>query len=183
VVGAPGEGYEVGVDNRAVVYVLDQQDGSWKVSAAITAQDMSPGDDFAHAVAVDHDTVAVGARAKNWNAGAVYIYRKVSDSWLLAREFQESTAPGRKSFFGFSVSMQNGRLLVGEPGLARAHLFQQEGTDWAPRATFATESADSQFGFTVATSEKKIIVGAYSVANGRAYIFRDDELFGSGFER
>jgi hypothetical protein len=114
VVSAPGDG-PYGVDKRAVAYVFDRRNGRWEMSAEIAASNTKVGDDFAHSVAVDGDTIVVGARGKNQNACAVYIYQSDAGSWRLTDEFQESFLPGRSPNFGFALSLQGGRLLAGEP--------------------------------------------------------------------
>ena len=90
-------------------------------TAVLTASDNANQDNFGVAVAVDGDTVVVGALLDDDNGndfGSVYLFTKPSGGWVDASETMKLTAPDGAAgdSFGESVAAGGGRVIVGAPG-------------------------------------------------------------------
>jgi len=176
VVGAPNQYNLAG----GTAYVYSQLNGVWRQTAQLTASAPEIGDEFARSVAIDGETIAIGANRKNLGAGAVYIYRSVGLGWELQTELQQTPLPGHERAFGFAMALRAGRLVIGEPGMSAAHLFQERDGTWTSRATFASDDLDAKFGWIVGISGREIVTGAPS-SSGTIYVFRDDQIFADDF--
>ena len=149
-------------------------------------------------VAVDGDTMVVGARREDLmgglvDAGAVYVFGrddngtpldKADDSW---QQRQKLTAPDATAsdYFGWSVSVSGDTVVVGSrhddddgPDSGSAYVFSREGGAWNQQAklTASDAAADDWFGSSVSVSGDTVVVGSYlddddGNASGSAYVF------------
>lgn len=184
VIGAPGL---TPIDNsdssHQAAFVFKRISGTWREIAKLQAPDQTAYDDFAESVAVSGETIVIGAPQKN-GLGAIYIFRESGASVNLEAEFIEKTAIYESSF-GESLALSGDRLLVGERGQQRVRLLERKADTWMPRTTFFLDSGTEKvnyFGFGLALSNHIAVIGSPGEDAGRVYVFRDDELFGNGFE-
>jgi hypothetical protein len=90
----------------------------------VAASDPQTNDVFGEAVAVDGDTLVVGAPFEDggpgdplWNAGAVYVYERHaggSDNWGQVARLAAGD-PGSGDYFGISVAISGDTIAVGAP--------------------------------------------------------------------
>jgi len=85
--------------------------------ATLLAPDGAYSDKFGAAVAIDGDTIAVGAPQHSGSdiaiwAGVVYIFVRASGTWRLQAELT-SDVPSYNSFFGRSVALEGDTLVAG----------------------------------------------------------------------
>jgi hypothetical protein len=137
VVGAPGEDSgATGVngdenDNSAsasgAAYVFDRNFGNWTQQAYLKSSNTNTGDGFGVSVAIDGNTVLVGAQQEQSNAtgingdqrdnsasnaGAAYIFTRNGETWnQLAYLKASNTDPG--DHFGISVGVSGETVVVG----------------------------------------------------------------------
>ncbi len=107
------------------------------------------------------------------------------------RAVLEAPAPTPGDRFGAAVAALSGRLLVGAPGVAAAHLFTRSGR-FVRSFAHPTGQAASSFGAAVALRGGRVLVGApFSDAGdveGAAFLFRarsgalEDEVLGQDFD-
>ena len=169
------------------VYVLRASDG--EELAKLTAADAAPGDVFGENVAIDGDTVVVGARGDNNVTGAVYVFR-ATDGWDTHTEIKLTASDGAsEDLFGQSVAIDAGAgaVVVGASqsrkagGTGAAYLFRTTdgGATYGQLAklTAADAAAGDGFGWSVAIDSGTIVVGAYGDddAAGAAYVFRTSD--------
>jgi hypothetical protein len=147
-------------------------------------------DQFGSAVAVDGDTMIVGAAnddvGANSDQGSAHVYRWTGSGWTF--EATLIAASGAASdFFGTSVAISGDTAIVGayfddvgaNGDQGAAYVFVRSGTTWTQQAQLtATGGAVADlFGISVAISGNTAIVGAYfddvgAIGNqGSAYIF------------
>jgi hypothetical protein len=136
VVGAPGEDgaargvngpSDEGASASGAAYVFRRSDGDWKQEAYLKASNTGAGDNLGWSVAVDGDTVAVGARAEDSgsrgiggvqdddsvsDAGAVYVFRAAGNTWE-QEEYLKASNPGLEDNFGRSLALSGDTLAVG----------------------------------------------------------------------
>ena len=165
VVGAPGEG---GHANKA--YVFERQgDGSWQEQQILAPASPQPAGGFGWSVAIDGETIAVGAPYEDSASGAAYLYQQASDgSWIPAGRVVASDRSNDASF-GIRVSLDGGLLLIGaELGpettfTGRAYLFSRNSSgSWLEGLAFsATDlAAGDLYGRGADISGESVVVGA-----------------------
>lgn len=157
--------------NKGAVYVFERKDSLWTESAILTASDGAEGDQFGYAIAIDNDTIVVGADqhdAGGLNAGAVYVFTKTNDVWreelkLLAAD----TALADR--FGAAVALKNNLLLVGsieddDLGInsGSVYLFSNQEGQWQETGKLIADDGDKNdnFGSSVAIHNNTVLVGA-----------------------
>lgn len=150
----------------------------------VTAAEGMIGEYFGDAIALDGDTLVVGAR-NHWSAGyasgAAYVFVRDGENWV---EQQRLTAPdaGLLTMFGVSVAVEGDTVVVGAAGAdwfsGAAYVFVREGANWTlqQKLSGSVEGGQSAFGSGVAISEGTIVVGAHSDSSaayyaGAAYVF------------
>ena len=183
----------------AYVYAKDSND-VWVQQTTLTASDAAAGDEFGISVAVDGDTVVVGARGNVSKTGAIYVFTKPSNGgwggWdALGDDAKELLTTKRTAgdgaaddLFGASVALYGAStIVVGAPGAGSAYVFTKNSGVWTQAANLtATDAATGdEFGISVAVDDDTIAVGAYgkngnSLADsGLVYVFVKPEADGA----
>lgn len=169
------------------VYVFVKPPGGWAdmvQTAKLTPSNGIANDQFGYAVAIQGDTVAVGAIY----ASKVYLFEKPQDGWVDMTETAQLTSgegPADERL-GASLAFDGDTLIAGAPGTTSypgsAYVFVKPPEGWSDM----TESAqilpsDGQnedlFGTSLALEGDTLVVGApydslgYSGRKGVAYIF------------
>ncbi len=123
-VGAPGA--EAGFRHtqpRGAVYVFVEPTGGWKdmtENATLFASTGTPADNFATSVSISGNTVVAGASlAQPTSGGTAYVFTRPRRGW--PKKMTETAAltasDGQPNyFFGTSVSINAGTILIGAPG-------------------------------------------------------------------
>ncbi|MCB1204293.1 MAG: integrin [Verrucomicrobiae bacterium] len=141
VIGAPGEASSgIGPndgqadDSRSgsgAVYVYARSGGAWSLQAYLKASNPGAGDGFGTSVAIDGDTLIVGAPGEDSNAtgvngaqgnnsannaGAAYVFFRLGSIWGQQAYLKASnTSPTSIQRFGASVSVSGDLAVVGSP--------------------------------------------------------------------
>ena len=147
-------------------------------TTVLTAPDGALGDAFGRSVAMSDDTLVVGANGddeRGLDAGAAYVYRRVSSGpW----ELRQKLVPPELldgDFFGWSVDVDGDVIVVGAPGDRRdvngvplppntnrgaAYVFVLSGDRWMQQARLqpAAIAAGDRLGWRVAVSGPHLIV-------------------------
>ena len=85
VVGAPETlllGFPIGEGSPGSAYVYIRENGTWSLEAKLVADDGVRGDGFGGAVAVDGDTIAVGAPFAIEKGQPVYLFMRDGKAWI-----------------------------------------------------------------------------------------------------
>ena len=122
--------------SRGAVYVFTRSGSGWSLQDEISSTDhsdntgfdsstLSSSDYFGHSVALDSNTLAVGAYGDNasgcTDCGAVYIFTRSGGAWSLQKKIaDDSTVTGftgstlsSYDYFGYSVALSGSTLAVG----------------------------------------------------------------------
>lgn len=167
------------------VYIFIRSGSSWTQQAKLTASDAAEGSKFGFAVALDGDTVVIGAPGDSGDSGAVYVFTRSGATWSQQSKITASS-PIINLWFGQSVAVNGDTAVIGEPlryngaivsGVA--YIFTRSGAVWSERATLtsADGAAGDRFGNTAAMSGNTVIVGAQwdnvgaNNNQGSAYVF------------
>ncbi len=111
-------------------YVFELQGSTWVQVAKLYAQDWELFGNFGSAVAVDGDTIVVGASEHDnglpngANRGAAYIFERIGGSWIQTQKILPSD-PGNGNHFGTSVAIDGDTILVG--ACSHSHVFSNDG--------------------------------------------------------
>jgi len=160
--------------------------------AELTSSDGQAGDEIGISVAVCGSTVVVGASEFNSSTiGAAYVFVKGANGWADMTQKAKLTASDAASgaLFGSSVACSGSTIVVGAPHATvgsnaykgEAYVFVEPKGGWVnmtetARLTSADGKGDDFFGYSVAESGTRIVIGAPQasgkvVAQGKAYIF------------
>ena len=162
-----------------------QPDGSWLETATLLPPTPTLLGFFGDTVAVEGDTIFVAETEDDTfgaDQGAVHVYRRQPDGTWPQVQVLGPPTPSSLASFGSSLSVDSGRLAVGnndgaftEPYAAVIFAEQQDGT-WALEAEIlAPPSLENQFGSSVALAGDWLVVGATDWTSGqsaRAFVFR-----------
>ena len=185
---------ENGKDSGAA-YVFERDDfGTWTESTMLLAQDRQAGDRFGYSVALDGNTVLIGAYFDDDNgyvSGSAYIFERdgqgpwIETAKLLARDGEEN------DWFGASVALDGDTALIGADYKGRnasrtgsAYIFERDGTgSWLETARVFPKNGNlfDGFGSSVALDGDIAIVGApwdddNGFKSGSVYIFEHDAI-------
>lgn len=182
-VALSGDRIAVGAPDRTgggslsgAVYVFKRSGASWALEAEIADPDAAPLDSFGFALALDGDTLAVGApfadQPGRGSVGVVHVFVREGTSWVRRARIVD---PGGQNGdeLGVSVALSGATLVSGArradvSGLvdagaafvfARADASGATWTQWA-KLTATNPGADDLFGSAVAIAGTRIVVGA-----------------------
>jgi hypothetical protein len=153
--------------NQGSAYIFTRSGTSWTEKAKLVPSDGAAGMEFGEAVAISGGTVVVGAAGASLpgftSAGAAYVYTNSGSAWPETQKLI-STLPGAFNWFGSSVSVSSGLIVVGAEGgpAGGAHLFRRLRGRWMADGQLAAFdlSLGANFGSGVAVSAGKAVVGA-----------------------
>jgi hypothetical protein len=177
VIGAPQEG---ATHFQGAAYVFVKPKTGWKdatETAKLTASDGAAGDVFGSGVAIEKNTIVVGAPGAtvNGNAaeGAAYVFTRPKSGWQSTSTFAAKIYPSdgqRSASFGKSVAMAPKTIVVGAPATVgarpgEAYVYVEPKRGWKSGSqtailTALDGAAGDYFGRSVATDGNTIVVGA-----------------------
>ncbi|MEM6327524.1 MAG: T9SS type A sorting domain-containing protein [Bacteroidota bacterium] len=165
--------------NSGAAYVYDLVGGVWTETARLTASDLDEGDAFGTSVSLSGDRALIGASGNadaGTGSGAAYVFDLAGGIWTEA-----ALLTGDGSPFGFSVSLDGDRALVGSynddvPGehAGSAFVFEVDAGTWSQTAKLTVDYPNADdVGFSVALSGDRALLGAprSNSSEGRAYLF------------
>ncbi len=188
---------------RAYVFEMPSQGwtGTITETAILRASNRGSNDVFGFSVAVDGETVVVGAWGEDGagpQAGALYVFEKPVGGWsgILEEDAKliSSVSPGNNGYLGQSVAIEGDVIasavhlgsVDGADDVGRGYVFVKPQTGWSGTLTETAELLASdgvgydKLGISVALDNGIIVMGAYqdepSGANtndGSLYIFEE----------
>ncbi|ULA62830.1 MAG: hypothetical protein LZF86_70031 [Nitrospira sp.] len=127
--GANGNETDNNAMESGAVYVFTRHGGVWSQQAYLKASNTGAGDGFGYAVALDGDTLVVGAPEEDSSAtrvggdensnnamesGAVYVFIRHGGVWS-QQAYLKASNTGAQDNFGRSVTLSGDTLVVGAP--------------------------------------------------------------------
>jgi uncharacterized repeat protein (TIGR01451 family) len=179
-VGSKGD--NTGGPGAGSVFLFMRSGTSWSGSTKLVAGDAVAGDHFGWSVAIDGDTVVVGAPDTVNSRGSAYIF--VDTGWRWEEEAKLTAGDGvARDYFGWSVAVDGDTAVVGAPGAGNkgsAYVFQRSGTSWAEQAKLVAGDGaiGDQLGYSVGIDADTIVAGAPwsdfggELDVGSAYVFQ-----------
>ena len=143
----------------------------------LVASDSSLNGFFGWSTDIDGDTAVVGTL----NQEAVYVYNRVGSTWT---QVQKITSVNAVNFddFGFSLSLDGQRLLIGSPekrssnnffDVGTAYIFELVGGQWVETHQFlapvsrggGSNQFGEDFGYSVSLEGNRAVIGAPNTNN------------------
>jgi len=215
--GPPNEGFNsISIDGNTIVagsplaqvgnekelgsaYVYVQPSGGWEnmtQTALLVANDASIGCYFGNSVGISGNTIVIGAPRSDANGlserGRAYVFVKPAEGWSGTKGQTAELDPSdgtKKAYFGLSVSISGGNVVVGGPqqtiGLngtqGAVYVYTRPLDGWPRTMTETAEltaidgKAGSELGYSVAISGATLLAGAADAHNheGVAYVFSE----------
>jgi hypothetical protein len=175
-----------GLQHSGAAYIFKQYpvgiNGGWNLVKRITAPVIRANETFGSAIAIDGDHVVIAA------SGAAYIFSKNNggaDQWGLEKKL--TTGTSNPSWFGASVAIKGGSVVVGAPGeqldyqgenpvsnTGAAWVFNENrggAGNWGQTAKIHAPDRDEDeyLGGSVALNETQILVGSPQEHDGGPY--------------
>ena len=176
----------LGLDSGAA-YIYRYDGTTWAQEAKLIPSDGAADSHFGYSISLDGDVAVIGT---TWDgelglkAGAAYVFRFDGSTWGQETKLlgDDEAANDR---FGFSVSVDSDRILVGsyahmDNGLdaGSAYVYMYDGAGWVqqPELLASDGGIGDHFGRSVSLSGDTMLVGAYFDADvgleaGSAYFF------------
>jgi hypothetical protein len=169
------EGQTLAATGGGRAYVFEQSGGTWTQEAEIVP---GTGDIPIVSIALQGDTLVLGAPGANGGTGAVFVFERRGGAWVQDAELVAGDAEDGDALGAF-VSVEASTILasaVRKNGNAGAvYVFDRRGGVWTQQAELTASDAAprSFFGSAVALAGNRAIVGAWHIGSpsGRAYVF------------
>ena len=115
--------------DSGAVYVFERREGIWTQQAYLKASNSGAGDRFGYSVAIEGDTLVVGARAEDSgtngvnteadesasDSGAAYVFVRSEDSWV-EQAYLKGSSLQSDDDFGRTVAISSDTVVVGAQG-------------------------------------------------------------------
>lgn len=178
-----------GLPDAGEVYVYRRVSGQWTLEQNLIADDAAISDQFGTSVSIFGDKIAVGSPNNSeaaFNGGAVYIYKFDNGTWVEEEKILAGDANDSDNF-GFSVSLDNDRVLIGcpnnnggSPNIGGAYVYDFDGNNWIFTqklvSTFSEFGGES-LGYDVALEGDVAVLGSpldddAGTDSGTGFIYR-----------
>jgi len=142
----------------------------------LTASDAAVDDQFGRSVAIDRDTIVVGAFLDDndnsgSDSGSAYVYMRTGTTWTEQAKLTASDGAANDRF-GFIVDIAGDTIVVGafadDDNRGSVYVYKRTGIAWTEQAKLMAVDgvAGDRFGISVAIDEDTIVVGSDSTGNG-----------------
>jgi hypothetical protein len=178
IVGAHGDAVG-GMTQRGAAYVFTRNGATWTEQQKLIAADGAASDLFGLNVAISSNSIIVGAESANVGTGidqgAAYVFTRSGTVWTQQAKLIASDGDSNRRF-GTSVAIENDTAIVGSvQGVAAndrqgaAYVFNRSGTTWTEQQKLSALDGKTFdfFGYSLALSGDKLLVGAYAADNRR----------------
>ena len=164
---------------QGAAYIFTRSGSTWTLQQKLTAPDGVAFAGFGRSVAINGETVIVGAWKDNDginSPGAAYVFVRSGIFWPL----QQKLVADITRQFGVAVAIDGETAIIGSNfdgplfNQGSAFVFVRNGTTWTQqqKLTAPDAAAGDRFGLGVAMSGETVIVGAvFNGGGGSAYIY------------
>ncbi len=168
--GVGGNQSDNSMDVAGAAYVFTRSGSTWTQTAYLKSSSTEANGIFGWSVAVDGDTVVVGAHGEDLGSGAVHVFTRSGGIWS-PQATLKGIFSGVCDSFGWSVAVSGETAAVGaigetNSGAGRAgavYIFTRSGSAWSQQAYLQHSSPSSEdwFGNSLDISGDTIVVGMY----------------------
>ena len=167
---------ENALPEAGAAYIFFFNESSWVQQQKIVASDRATSDYFGNSVAISGDHIIVAAYLEDEdangentlnNSGSAYIFELGVTSWNQKQKIVALDRSENSGSFGQSVSISGNTAIIGVPGECygngAAYIFSRNAISWVQEEKLLApvRAGLDYFGYSVAVSDNKCIVGAY----------------------
>src|SRR5262249_4090741 len=174
VAGAPFANTVAGGESAGSAYVFNRSGTTFNpIPQKLIANDGKPNADFGFSVAIDVDTLVVGAVSDsdpNKNQGAAYVFTRSGSTFPPTPQKLKAFDGAENDGFCASVAIDGDTLVAGAPrddnganeNQGSAYVFTRSGTDLTPQQKLIASDgkASAAFGVSVAIDGDTLVAGA-----------------------
>ena len=177
-----GNGSPLGTLNSAA-FVFTRTANTWTQTQQLVANDQQPLDFFGSSIAIEGDTIVVGARESRTATlppeGAAFVFTRTSNTWTQTQRIIDDV-PVANDRFGSEVAIDGDAVLIGGGVSSPAvNVFAKTGDTWIKEHVLVQTTPEEFdfFGFGLAIDGETVISSAAltdvgNVTNaGSAYVF------------
>ncbi len=175
--------------NQGAVYIFIRGNGVWIQQGKLLADDGAASDSFGYTVAIDGDTVLVGAgnddTTAGVDAGSAYVFVRNNGVWAQQAHLFASDGAANETFGTCSISGDTAIVgvwqadTVGGIDAGKAYVFVRNGITWSQQAILLASDglAGDVFGYQVRISGDTALISAHGndtvagASAGSAYVF------------
>jgi hypothetical protein len=171
--------------NAGSAYVYVRNGTTWTQQKKLTASDPATTDQFGSTVAIDGNTVIIGAAYDDdlgAFSGSAYIFVRNGTTWTQQKKLNSNATQGIGNYdlFGSSVDIHGETVVIGAIGAGNGevHVYTRTGTNWflQQKLTASDGAAYDSFGYSVAIYDDVVVMGAVGdddkgERSGSAYAF------------
>jgi hypothetical protein len=166
------------IEGEGAAYVFVRTGSGWDLQAKLVPVGATHGFGFGGAMALDGDTLVVGAGEEDLQGGAFYVFERTGTTWDAGTRHTIAGASG----VGASVDLEGDRMVVGADGSyssdGAVFVLGRTPTGWVveQELTAASPWPIERLGWSVALHGDTILAGApyagdHGPSSGRAYLF------------
>ena len=153
------------------VYSFVGGGATWTQQSKIQPVESTDGDGFGTSLAVDADTLVVGA-VNDSQQGRAFVFVRSGDEWTEQAELVSMDGPG--NYYGASVALDGDTAIVGSLGQNAAYVFQRSGVVWSQQQKLQADDMAGVASFgRVALDGDRALIGApdSNKYKGLAFVF------------
>lgn len=167
--------------STGAAYIFGRKGTQWKKEVRIEPNDLKQYDLFGIDLALDGDTVVVGAYGqdvKGTMSGAIYVFNRSGTKWLQSQKIQPKDLK-TYSKFGQSVDVDGDYMVVGAPGdsyqglyAGAVYIFKKQSTKWIQMYKIYAPGGKSNnnFGYSVSIDYPLVATAAFGPTIEAIYI-------------
>jgi MYXO-CTERM domain-containing protein len=164
-IGKPNEW--TGTAYQGGVHVYRRSGTTWSEEQNLQPSD-SAADNFGQALALDGDTLLVGAQAGGAVPGMAFVYSRTGTTWSEQGKLQPN--PTELGLFGAAVALDGDTAAIGEPlntPNGKVFVFTRQSTAWSLQQTLVNPGgSNAYFGYAVDVDGDRLVVGAKNASTG-----------------
>jgi hypothetical protein len=177
-------------DDDGAVYIFSRSGTVWTLQHKLLADQPVTGEMFGSRLALQGDTLFVGAQSF-WQGdrGVVYVFKLVSGQWIQTQRLIPDGGVNGDTF-GISISVDDDALLIGARGRedltnspGNAYLFKYNGNAWVQASSLTPTDGhdDDGFGIAVKIDQDQLVVGSFMADTiypdtGAVYVYSLSEI-------
>lgn len=171
------------------VHMYRREAGEWQFVARLVAPEVDSGDGFGSRLALNADWLAITAPGfddQSGQRGAVFLYRRESDSWNFFQRIDSNEADS--GGFACSMAMTATRLLIGDclgdsataddSGTVLWYELDASGAVFGGTIVAADSASGDNFGYEIAAVDSHVVIAARGASTNpnRVYFFEQTAL-------
>ncbi len=190
IIGALLDDHSAG-NNAGSAYIFQRFKTTWTQTRKLMAQDAASADNFGNAVALNGDTIVIGAENDDdpvvgRNTGSAYMFTLINGMWMQTEKVTAGNIE-RDARFGWSVCVLGETAAISaleEDNRGAAYIFMRGNNNlWSMQQRLVSDDLTTfdDFGHSLALGETTLIIGAASdddacggtttCDSGSAYVF------------